>query len=265
MDESNMITETEETQETVTEEIQETEQTLEEIPETEQTLEEMQETEPAAEEMQETEQAQEETAMPDMTVEAETEAETETEPDIFEKIDMIYETSVASVAEQSLIPVPIGGYRDWTYQITVQYKVYPYGAGYYINVTQTCSEPEDFEEWYSHNASLVNDTLKDFYIVSITDDNGKEVYNYETSSGEPETPETPVTPSYDYTELLESIREEVMVMNETQTAYCLDMNVKLEEYAELQTVTASCSLVMCVVLSAVLGGIAVRGLFSRFK
>ena len=246
MDEQNMITETEETAETAAEETQEAGQTQEE--------------------MQETEQAQEETAS-DMPADTATEAEAEpaAEPDIFEKIDMIYETSVASISEQSLIPVPIEGYRDWTYQITVQYKLYPYGAGYYMNLTQTCSEPEDFEEWYSHNASLVNDSLKDFYIVSITDDNGKEVYNYETSSGEPETPETPVTPSYDYTELLESIMGEVRVMNETQTAYCLDINKKLEEYAELQTVTASCSLVMCVVLSAVLGGIAIKGLFSRFK
>lgn len=197
----------------------------------------------------------------DITVPSETESSPE--PDIFEKIDRIYE-SVETEPEHVSVTVPIEGYSEWSYGITVTFKVYPYGFGSYMEQSEYCSEPSDFEAWYGHVTSCVGDTLRDFSILSITDGDGNEVYNIETENGN-ENPETPETPSVDYTLTLESLLTEIQSIKETENSYYQLVYENTEKSVELLTSVSACGIIIGFVLSAVFGGMVMGSLMSKLK
>lgn len=166
--------------------------------------------------------------------------------------------------------IPINGYHDWNYAINVRYKVYPYGAGYYMEVSDTFSEPEDFEAWYSHTSSLINDTLKDFYILTVTDDYGIEVYNYETyidpgDSSEEDDPEKEHNPSGEYLEILQDIYAELEAIKESEEEMQLLTDEYRNEMLILQTAETGSNIIICVALFIISAEIAFREIFARFK
>lgn len=168
------------------------------------------------------------------------------------------------------VSIPIDGYRDWNYSINVRYKVYPYGAGYYMEVSDTFADSEEFEEWYSRTSSLINDTLKDFYILTVTDDNGTEVYNYESyvdpgdSSGEDE-PENEHNPSGQYLEILQDIYAELEAVKESEEENQLLADEYRKEMLNLQTAETGSSIIICVALFIIAAEIAFREIFARLK
>lgn len=168
------------------------------------------------------------------------------------------------------VSIPINGYRDWNYAINVRYKVYPYGAGYYMEVSDTFTDLEAFEEWYSRTSSLINDTLKDFYILTVTDDNGIEVYNYESyidpgdSSGEDE-PEKEYNSSGEYFEILQDIYAEFETIKESEEERQLLTDEYRKEMLNLQTAETGSSIIICVVLFIISAEIAFREIFARLK
>lgn len=104
-------------------------------------------------------------------------------------VDIMSVQAFSSNVETS-VTIPIKGYKDWDYGITVNFAVFPYGAGYWMYSSENCSNAEDFESWYANMCSLIGDTLNDFHITTVVDDNGTEVYDYETyvDSGMEEEP-----------------------------------------------------------------------------
>ena len=91
------------------------------------------------------------------------------------------------------ITVPFEGWESWSYPITVDFTVHPWGAGYDMDVTEIYDTPEVFKTDYNKNVKLCGDggTLKDYRIRRITDSGGTTVYDGEQTEDPPAEDMTP--------------------------------------------------------------------------
>lgn len=112
--------------------------------------------------------------------------------DLASSVRSLVDVMSLQLTEDAAIAAPFEGYRDWNYGVTVSFEVYPYGYGNYLDQTVYCSAAEDFETWYQDTTACVGETIRDFYIKTITDDEGVEIYNYEKQTQEP-SPSIPLT------------------------------------------------------------------------
>lgn len=193
------------------------------------------------------------------------------EAGVIERIDVLLDILEAENGIQPYTAdteIPIKGWRDWNYGITVRFEVYPYALGHSFSTTDGFAEPEDFEEWYIYNTSLIGDTIGSFTILSVTDDDGEEVYNRDTyvdPGEEPEGPGNDTPLSGEYKELLESILSELEEIDTAEAEYRQLTEDYREEMLNLQTAETGCSILICIALFALVAGTAFRELLGRLK
>lgn len=192
-------------------------------------------------------------------------------PSVIERIDVLLdileaENGIQPYAEYT--GIPIKGWRDWNYGITVRFEVYPYALGHSFPTTDGFAEPEDFEEWYIYQTSLIGDTIGSFTILSVWDDDGEEVYNRDTYVDPGEGPEGPGndTPvSGEYKELLESILSGLEGIGTAGAEYRQLTGSYREEMLKLQAAETGCSIFICIALFALVTGTAFRELLGRLR
>lgn len=92
--------------------------------------------------------------------------------------------------------IPFEGYEGWTYPINMQFQVYPYGFGNWLEQWQSFSDASGFAARYEEIVSLcgADGTLKDFYVEYIWEDYGGDneclVYDYQAAPEEPDQGQT---------------------------------------------------------------------------
>ena len=95
--------------------------------------------------------------------------------------------------------IPIEGYRDWNYPITVEYLVSVVGFDEPVQQSQTYPDADIFLEDYQGFARecFIGSTFKDFYIDRIQDESGNLVYDSQAGIEEPpaEEPAEDLTPA----------------------------------------------------------------------
>lgn len=205
-------------------------------------------------------------------------SETDDNTDVTERLDALIdlltlEAEADVLSEEASVTIPIEGYKDWNYGITVYFKVYPFGLGNYMDSSAVCFEPEDFESWYQDMFLLIDDTIRDFYITTITDDNGTEVYNYETyvepDTEEPDTAEEPDgeedTVSGQLLSHLENINLTLSDMLASDMEYYQSQVEYQEKMLELQTAETADTIIMCVTMFIILGAMCAKAFVERLK
>lgn len=167
--------------------------------------------------------------------------------------------------------IPIEGYRDWNYGITVNLEIYPYGLGHWTKVTETFSSPEEFEARYIQWCSYVGDTVDSFYMTTIYDDDGNEVYNYETyqepEPDEPE-PEEPVQEDETVTQLLshlEGINDTLMEMTAADTEFYESVLLYQKDMLELQKTGVALDIIIAVGTFLIFGALLVNILMEKVR
>ena len=170
---------------------------------------------------------------------------------------------------------PFEGYEDWEYQIGVQYAVYPWGAGHWMEATETFYDPESFVARYDELISLCANggTLKDFYVMYIWEDYTGDwetlVYDYQAIT-EPEPEPDPVEEEPDEAvELLlshlESIDMTLAEMQQADLEYYQAVNDYQAEMLKINAAEAACTIVICVAVIAIFATLLWSELFRRFK
>ena len=197
---------------------------------------------------------------------------------VTERLDALIQLLTPEETEDGIetyaVAFPFEGYEDWEYQIGVQYAVYPWGAGYWMEATETFYDPESFVARYDEIISLCANggTLKDFYVMYIWEDYGGDdgdrlVYDYqavvepEPEPGEEEPDET----AAQLLSHLETISTTLAEMQQADLEYYQTVYDYQEEMLEMQTAETVCSIVLCVGLFAIFAAMIWEELLWRFK
>lgn len=180
----------------------------------------------------------------------------------------------------SVSSVPVSGYRDYSYPVHVEYRIYPTALGSETGVSNDYDTPEDFESGYAFMAdSVAQGNLAYFHIRYITDVTGTTVYDGTAAPEEPEEPEEPDTFRDDLLASLECISEDLSVLKEDfQSVSVNDLGYQeqalefQEQYLELQRENVqlhyhfvACSLLIAFVLMITLGYTVAHGFLQRMK
>ncbi len=181
------------------------------------------------------------------------------------------DTAVAPVSPV----IPIEGYRDWDYGITVHLDICPYGLGHWTKVTEEFSTPEEFETRYAQWCSFVGDTVDSFYMTTIHDAGGNKVYDYETyqepepEEPEPEEPEETVTEdSETVTQLLshlEGINGTLLEMTTADTEFYDSILLYQSDMLELQKTSVALEIIMSVGIFLIFGALLVKILMEKLR
>lgn len=200
----------------------------------------------------------------------------EKDSSVEEKIDMLLEMISPKTYENAAdVPVspsiPIEGYRDWYYGITVNLDIYPYGLGHWTKVTETFSTPEEFETRYAQWCSYVGDTVDSFYMATIYDAGGNEVYNYETyQEPEPEEPEPegPVHEDQTVARLLshlDGLNGTLTEMTATDIEFYESVLLYQENMLELQKTDVALDIIIAVGIFLIFGALLVEILMEKVR
>lgn len=197
-------------------------------------------------------------------------AEKEAQAELEAQAEM--EAQALAAADSFVVIFP--DYEAWDYPVYIEYTVYPWGAGYYMDATQTCDTPEDFVAWYDHNLELCQSggTLKEFYVRYVTDCSNEHVYDYQAGveEPEPEEPEEDLTPAI--LETLQSIdaRLEIMgvdisTISENTLAYYDDMRPFHERDNNLQSSLLVTNITVGFLIVVLLGYTIAHGFWQRMR
>ncbi len=122
--------------------------------------------------------------------------------------------------------IPFEGYEDWIYPVNMQFQVYPYGFGNWLEQSQSFSDASSFAARYEEIVSLcgTDGTLKDFYVEYIWEDYGGDnerlVYDYQAVPEEPDPGQTETKEALD----------KILVHLETASAALDEMALADTEY-----------------------------------
>lgn len=201
-----------------------------------------------------------------------------------DKIDLLLDRLALKTTEvssddaavvQASTAIPIKGYRDWDYGITVDLDIYPYGLGYWTKVTEEFSTPEEFEARYAQWCSFVGDTVDSFYMTTIHDAGGNKVYDYETyqepepEEPEPEEPEEPVTEDGEtLTQLLshlEGINDTLLEMTTADMEFYDSVLLYQSDMLELQKTSVALEIIMAVGIFLIFGVLLVKIMMEKLR
>lgn len=143
---------------------------------------------------------------------------------------------VNAISEQSLSVqsnmIPINGYRDYDYPITVIWEVSPSAINTSMKESRMYYTAEEFEEGYQGMCDLVGVTLKSFRILRIQDCSDEEyVYDADNVQEEPELPEdgeTEDTFQEDILAALSGLHEDLQTISMNDLEYH-DNQIQLQE------------------------------------
>lgn len=113
--------------------------------------------------------------------------------------------------------IPIEGYREWNYPVTVEYLISVVGFDEAVSQTDTYPDADIFLEDYQGFAyeCFKGTTFKDFYLNKITDAGGNVVYDAQAETEEPpiEEPTEDLRPAI--LETLQAMDKRLETMEET--------------------------------------------------
>ncbi len=191
--------------------------------------------------------------------------------DGWEKIVYDYEAK----EEPAITELPFDGWRDWEYPVRMEYSVYPWGAGYWMDHTETFDSPDALLARYNEILDLCQDggTLKDFYVRYIVENPGSDeriVFDYEAVNPVPEDPVDDISPAM--LEVLQSIDSRLEIMgadlstvSENSIAYYDDMRIMQEQNNTLQFHLFVTSIGLGFTVFLLLGYIIAHGFWQRMK
>ena len=191
--------------------------------------------------------------------------------DGWEKIVFDYEAN----EEPAITELPFDGWRDWEYPVRMEYSVYPWGAGYWMDHTETFDTPDALLARYNEILDLCQDggTLKDFYVRYIVENPGSDeriVFDYEAVAPAPEEPAEDLTPAV--LEVLQSIDSRLEIMgadlstvSENSMADYDDMRIMQEQNNVLQFHLLVTSIGLGFTVFLLLGYIIAHGFWQRMR
>ena len=180
-------------------------------------------------------------------------------------------------AEESSVPsIPVTGYRDYVYPVTVQYRIFPVSLGSETSVTDSYDTPDAFEDGFSYlSDSVRSGSLAWFSIRLVTDAEGTAVYDSEALSEDPEDPGDPVEPDTfkeDVLAALNSLNENLGTVSGNMASYSGQTLEFEQQYMDLQQESLQLhyailagTIVMCTLFIFFLGYTVLRGFLQRMK
>lgn len=195
---------------------------------------------------------------------------------LLEQLMLKNEDDPAVQNDSTAIPhtIPIEGYQDWNYQITVNLDIYPYGLGHWTHVTEAFSTPEEFELRFAQWCDLVGDTVESFQITTIYDDDGNEIYNYEAYIEKPDPepeepdPEEPVREDDTAALLLsqlEGINEVLADIAASDADFYESVLLYNENMLELQKTNAAMNIIIAVGVFLIFGALLAKILMDKLR
>ena len=191
-------------------------------------------------------------------------------------IQLLTPEETAEGIEAYAVAFPFEGYEEWEYQIGVQYAVYPWGAGHWMEATETFYDPESFVARYDEIISLCANggTLKDFYVMYIWEDYGGDdgdrlVYDYQAvTEPEPEPEPGEEEPNETAAQLLshlETINTTLAEMQQADLEYYQAVYDYQAEMLEMQAADTGSTIILCIAVFAVLGELIMKHLLEVFR
>lgn len=162
------------------------------------------------------------------------------------------------------------GYAEWDYPVTMQYMVYPYGSGGWLEQTEPCQDADGFLAVCGEIAGQCGEggAFKDFYVQYVWDCNGGKVYDYETLVPEQE-PGPEDGGQGEAASLLLSHLEEVNTVLSGMVQANTDYYGMVENYEaqmlEMQAASTATDIFICIGVFAVFITLVWSQLFGRFK
>lgn len=162
------------------------------------------------------------------------------------------------------------GYTEWDYPITMQFMVYPYGMGNWLENTQIFPDAESFMTRYEEIIGLCGEggTLKDFYVQYIWDSNEELLYDYEAQTPEPE-PDPGDEEEKETVELLlshlEGINTTLSDMMQANAEYYQMVKDYQTEMLEMQAANTATNIFICVGVFGIFIAMIWAQLFGRIK
>lgn len=162
------------------------------------------------------------------------------------------------------------GYTEWDYPITMQFMVYPYGMGNWLENTQTFPDAESFMTRYEEIIGLCGEggTLKDFYVQYIWDGNEELLYDYDAQTPEPE-PDPGDEEEKETVELLLSHLERINAilpdMIQADAEYYQMVKDYQTDMLEMQAASTATDIFILVGVFAIFAALVWAQFFRRFK
>ena len=157
--------------------------------------------------------------------------------ELLESLHSLTDTLSLQIETYSSNPIPISGYRDWDYPITVTFRISPSAANAPSSMpsTEMFNTPEEFEARYDALCGMVGGSLKSFSIYRISDCSDLEfVYDADNLPETPEEPDESDTYQEDVLAALTALHEDFQTVIENDAAYWEQYTFMQEEYAEMQ-------------------------------
>lgn len=199
--------------------------------------------------------------------------EPEDTTDVTERLDALIDLLTPEEAEGEpeayAAALSFEDYAEWDYPVTMQFMVYPYGAGYWMDQTEHCQDADSFLARYDEIVGLCGEggTLKDFSVKYIYDCNGDLMYDYEAQAPEPE-PGPGDGEQKETVELLlshlEGINTTLSGMVQADAEYCQMVKDYEAEMLEMQAASTATDIFICIGVFAVFGALVFQQFLGRF-
>lgn len=194
--------------------------------------------------------------------------------DVTERLDALIQMLTPEEQEEGPEPYAAAfsfdGYTEWDYPVTMQFMVYPYGAGYWMENTEHYGDADSFQTRYDEIVSLCGEggTLKDFYVQYIWDSNDELIYDYEAQTPEP-GPDPGGEEQDETTELLlsylESMDNTIGDMEQAVVEYCQTVMDYQAEMLQMMAASTATDIFICIGVFAIFAALVWQWLFGRFR
>lgn len=165
--------------------------------------------------------------------------------------------------------IPIEGYREWDYPITVDYLITIVGYGEPIPQSNGYDDPDQFLEDFQAFAfeCYKGDVYLEFFIDKVWGADGKKLYDSQGME-EPEPDPGVEEPNETVEQLLSHLEEINTTLEEMQQAdleYYQTVAAYQEEMLQLQTADTGATIILCIAVFAVLGELGIKHLLEVFR
>lgn len=194
--------------------------------------------------------------------------------DVTERLDALI--ALLTPEEETGEPEPYAAamsfenYTEWEYPITMQFMVYPYGAGRWMEQTEHYGDADSFLSRYDEIVGLCGEggTLKDFSVKYIWDTNDELIYDYEAQTPEPE-PDPGDEGQKETVELLlshlEGINTTLSGMTQADAEYYQMVKNYETEMLEMQALSTATNVIIVIGVFAIFGAMIFQQFLGRFK
>lgn len=163
--------------------------------------------------------------------------------DLLESVRSLVDIMTVQVQSVQSNIIPINGYRDYDYPITVTWEVHPSApnAPSRMENTESFDTPEAFEVRYEAMCDMVGVSLNSFRILRIRDCSDLDyVYDADRVTEEPEMPEEPEEPEEsgtfqeDVLAALSTLHEDLQSISMNDLEYHEQYTALQEQYTQMQ-------------------------------